>query len=361
MIPAEILNPFGVDRRWDTPHPPVSIENWTEYYYLFAFDLSANIGISVHVGRLLSDLSVWRGILYVFLPDGEILAHKCAGRDGHARGPGAGPFRATCVEPLRLWTLDFDGVLQRTDRTSLSNGILTDGLDELVSFHITLEAASPFFSAVRPTSDAATTWTHHHHEQICRARGEMMVQSTHYDFEGMGVRDHSSGPRSSADVMGAYWANVLFPVTGRTAHVLLLSRESGDLNTSFLGSKTTKAGYVYWGDGSPLEIVEELECPSVCDENTPLRSVPRDVLMNDRLRKFTMVLETSRGPQTMEAERIHAVSTTYVPPSEEIGGTDVNRVDALQQSKTVMRVTWDGEVGYGQSDNLTAMRYLEVD
>lgn len=99
MIPTDIVNPFDVDPRLELPHPPQDEENWTEYRCFFAYDPDAQVGVSLHVGRIVEDCRVWRGILHVFLPNHQILVRKYAGPDGGERFLGAGPLKVTCVDP----------------------------------------------------------------------------------------------------------------------------------------------------------------------------------------------------------------------------------------------------------------------
>lgn len=356
MVPAAIVNPFKVDPQLEFPHPVQSIERWTEYCYFFAYDAAHNVGISIHIGRLAWDLSVWRGILYVFLPDGDVLAHKYAGRDGHERGLGAGPFRATCVEPMQLWTLEFDGALQRTNQATLAREVMRDAPDEHVKFHIVMDAAAPLFSVDIVEGRSSDSTAHHHHEQISRIRGELAYRGQRLQLDGVGARDHSSGPRDYTPLVGAFWAQILFP-SGKAVHVAVVSKKtSGERKAHELSGG--RRGYISWGDGTPLDMIDVICCPDVCQESTPLGSLSSNVLEDERLRRFELVLGTSRGVQKLSIERFRAVASTYIPASDEVAGTDLQRSDAFQQSKTVMRIEWDGEVGFGMSDNLVAVRYL---
>lgn len=356
MIPAEISNPFNIDPRLEFPHPVQAVERWTEYCYFFAYDPAHDVGISIHIGRLAWDLSMWRGILYVFLPDGDLLAHKYAGRDGHERGLGAGPFKASCIEPLQLWTLEFDGALQRTSYATLAREVMRDAPDEHVKFHIVMDAAAPLFSV--DIVEGRGAHAHHHHEQISRIRGELTCLGKRLQLEGVGARDHSSGPRDYSPLVGAFWAQLLFP-SGKVVHVAVVSKKtSGQRQEHELSGG--RRGYIYWGDGTPLEMIEVVSSPEVCQENTPAGSLSSNVMQDERLRRFELVLLTSRGVQRLFVERFRAVASTYIPASDEVAGTDLRRQDAFQQSKTVMRAEWNGEVGYGMSDNLVGVKYLRA-
>lgn len=361
MIPAALVNPFNVDAALEFPHPVQAVERWTEYCYFFGYDPQLNIGISIHIGRLAWDLSMWRGILYVLLPDGDVLAHKYAGRDGSEHGLGAGPFKATCIEPMQSWLLEFDGALQRTNYATLAREVMRDAPDEHVKFHLVMDAAAPLFSvdiveSRQPAASAHKSVPHHHHEQIARVRGDLYCLGQRYQIDGVGARDHSSGPRDYSPLLGAFWAQILFP-SGKAVHVALVGKKtSGQRKEHELSGG--RRGYIYWGDGTPLEMIDVIACPDVCQESTAEGSLTSNVLEDERLRKFQLVLGTSRGVQTLHVERHRAVASTYIPASDEVAGTDLSRRDSFQQTKTVMRVQWDGEIGHGMSDNLAAIRYL---
>ncbi|RJG08290.1 hypothetical protein [Massilia cavernae] len=348
LIDAELVNPYSVDPRKEFPHVPEHQENWTEYHYFFAYDKDADIGMSLHIGRLVEDLSIWRGILYVFMPGDEVLVHKCVGRGEHARGFNAGPLAITCVEPMQLWTIDFDGAAHSTTGKSLCRDVLRDGVDEVIKLHIQFEAASPFFSLDPSRIDglAAMGWAHDHHEQIHTIKGEIVRGGEAYRLCGMGIRDHSSGPRDTGKPFGGVFFNALFP-SGKAVSFTMVKTKTYD------GSY----GYLFWGDGSPLEQIRVIESEPINDAATPLGSVHPDVAEGSP--RFRVVLGTSRGEQVMEVERRRSIATTYVPPHHEVAGTDYARPEAAQQTKTVALVTWDGEVGTCQLDRYVRIKTLK--
>lgn len=344
MIAEDIVNPHGLDPRSDLPHIPEAVENWTEYRYFFAYDAEAEIGLSLHIGRIVEDPAIWRGILYIFLPGQEILVRKCAGRDGDARSIGAGPLRLTCVDPMQLWTIDYDGLANAVPRASLSREPVRDGVDELVKLHIVLEAAAPL-AILHPSTMKNLTWSKHHSEQIHSMRGEISYRGRTVALTGMGARDHSAGPRNSASAIGAFWANIRFP-GGIVVNVNLARTKSFE----------TRTGYVYWGDGTPMEEIEILACPAMNGPDTPDGSVPCDVM--DETPTFEIEIGTSRGRRRIVAERLNTVASTYVPPHHEFGGTDLDRPEAAQMTKSAARFTMDGEVGCGQLDRFARIPTL---
>ena len=355
LPPDHLLNPFGVDPRLELPHPFSEAPQWSEYHYQFAYDPDHNVGVSIHIGRLLEDPGIWRGILYVFPPEGDVLIHRCIGRATPAgRGPAAGPFKSTCLEPMRLWRLEFDGAMHRATEAELANGIARDGIDEVIKFDLLLEAAAPLYSLHKEAAKGTHTWPHHHHEQIHTLRGEFTYRGNLMQLRGMGIRDHSSGARDYTQMLGAHWIQLLFP-SGRAAHATVVSRQGSDMSKLYVANR--KGGYIWWNDGAPLELVELLDGPPVCTNETPLASLPRNILEDER-RNFSVTLGSSRGSQTIQIERIRGTCTTYIPPCEEIAGTDLSRLDSLQQGKNILRASWDGEVGYGMTDHLASIRFL---
>jgi hypothetical protein len=335
VVPDDLINPYGHDPQSELPHTPVAgIPLWTEHYTFYGYDLGPRVGVHIHVGRLPADPRIWRAVIQVYLPGEELLVAKYHGRDGDLRGPGAGPFKATCVEPLRLWTMDFDGALFSTSRPVVMREILRDGAAEPVSFHLTLEAAGPLFGRPDDLSEGRTSSTFHS-EQICRARGYVRYRGRLVTLDGMGVRDHSSGPRDYGPVVADIWFHGLFP-SGRIVQTQVVRFEQAEYQTA----------YVYRGDGTPHEMTELLEHPRVNVASTPPRSMAADPL-NDPDRTFRIVMRSRTGKEVIEAELVHSGVITYFAPVEEFLGTDLERPGGIQMCEAPVRLRWNGEEGVG--------------
>jgi len=349
MIPAEILNPANVDPRKEYPHDiQPDTDNWTEYHYFFCYDKAQQTGISFHLGRLREDLRIWRTILFVYLPNGEVMAHKLSGVDDAPYSYSAGPLRLTCVEPMRVWAIEFHGALQAMKREDLAYDVLKDGVDEVVSFRFILEAAEPFFSLDPNAMEGLPNmgWAHDHYEQIHHMRGEITYRGKTVDLQGVAVRDHSSGPRDTGKPYGGCFVNMLFP--------------SG-IVISFTQVKTPNYdgtyGRIYWGDNTPAEPIKVLKGIPINDADTPPESVNADVLADGK--GPTLLLSTSRGELEVAIEYLHSVVTTYVPPSAEVGGTDYSRPESAQQTKIAAAFTCNGEEGLGEIDRYARIKTLK--
>jgi len=344
------FNQFGCDRSVEFPQPPQSVPLWTEHYMFFGFDPQEGIGFFLHIGREQFDKSMWRINVMVYLPHEELLVAKYRGRDGHARGPGAGPVRISCVEPFRHWTVEFDGAAQAVSRAANNREVLRDGPAEPLRFHVSLEGAAPFwdYRALRSNIMEKQSWGSQHYEQICRFIGDISYRGRTVQLQGSGIRDHSPGPRDYAPVISDFWINGLFP-DGKAFNASLVRSESH-------GSEIRYAYFVE-ATGKPIELVEQISGPALNTLDTPAASVPSDI-MSEGLRTFKVVLRTPKGLETIDGEILHSVATTYVSPSEELIGTDFTRPQALQLLTCPARFRRGDAVGYGIRERIARIQTL---
>ena len=57
----------------ETPH-------WSENLAFAGFDPTAGIDLLLHIGRRRRDLTMWREVITIALPDGTVLVHRGIGR-----------------------------------------------------------------------------------------------------------------------------------------------------------------------------------------------------------------------------------------------------------------------------------------
>ncbi|MET0988050.1 MAG: hypothetical protein ABW034_21850 [Steroidobacteraceae bacterium] len=353
MIDDAMINPFNTKPEAEFPHPIQPVPLWSEYNYFFGYDPVSQCGISMHVGREPYDPSIWRATFGIYLPGGEeLLVAKCSGRDGHARGAGAGPIRVTCVQPFRLWTLEFDGTAQPASRAENMAAAHMDTPGERVRFFLRFEGAAPFWDLHALMKGQA--WASEHYEQMCRVRGEIQFRGKTLAIDGGGVRDHSVGPRDYGAVVGDFWLNMLFE-NGAAIMAQTVRTE---------GNADIARGYVFRNDGNPLEITEVVEGPVVNTVDTPRRSVEKDPMMEEALRKFHFVIKTKRGLETIQGEIVHSVATSYIAPNDELLGTSFHLVDrgqpkALQLTESATIYTWNGVKGVGTRERVARIATLK--
>ena len=353
MIDPTLVNPFDTDPATELPTPPQPIPLWTEYVYFHCYDPENDTGISMHMGREPYDSQLFRATMGIYVPGGEeLLVVKCYGRNGHSRGGGAGPLRVTCIEPFRLWTLEFDGAVQAVSRNDNMSGSHEDSVSEPARVFLRYEGIAPMWDLHHHMKNQP--WASEHYEQICRVSGEISFRGKTYAIKnGTGVRDHSRGARDYGPVVSNFWVNMRFP-SGAAIMAVNVRMEDQEIRT----------GYIFRNDGSPLEVVEVIETPYISSLNTEDSSVEKDPLMDDSVRKFRVVLKTKKGLETIEGELLHSVATTYISPNDELLGTAFPQLKkgqprASQLTESAAKYTWNGETGFGMRERITRIRTLK--
>jgi hypothetical protein len=349
-----ILNPFNCDRSVELPSSREDVPLWTEYNYHFAYDPVVGAGISIHIGREPYDPDIVRATIGVFQPNGELLVAKYSGRDDHSRGLGAGPLRITCVQPMRLWMIEFDGVCQSVSRAELMGSTHRDSPGEPIRFNILSFGVGPLWEHQRLAQDVTKPFFSGHWEQISRIEGTLTRNGKTAKLVGAGMRDHSCGPRDYGPLIGSFWANALFP----GGKVVMAQRTLLEHAT-----EEWKQGYVLWGDGTPIEIVKILGTPAICTSNTLPKTVARDPVDEEGWKNFSFSIRTSRGDHTIEGELLHGMPTTYIAPNDELLGTDFMMVSkqptVTQLCECAARYKWGDEVGYGLGERIARISALK--
>ncbi|MET0988052.1 MAG: hypothetical protein ABW034_21860 [Steroidobacteraceae bacterium] len=346
---SEEINPFGHTVESELPHPIVHEPNWTEHYFFQGYDFDAELGICIHMGRLVADPTIWRPTIQVYLPNQELLIAKLHGRDGHPFGPGASPLKISCIEPFRLWSVEYDGVGARVHRSALMQSVVEDAPMEPVKFHLLFEAAGPIYGRKQDITEGRSVGRFHS-EQICRMRGHFQRDGAISLIRGYGVRDHSSGPRDYGPVYGDCWFQTQYE-NGDAIMVQIVRFEQAEVKSSYLFNGATRK----------LEMLEIVEHPPVPDANTPQGKVGRDPLEDPHFKSYRIVLKRANGEQlTINGELKHAHAITYLSPMEELNGTSADRVDGLQMCEcpTTLRRS-DGVSGFGLYERTFRVGHLQ--
>lgn len=346
MLDDKYLNPNDHDPRLDLPHAIKAMENWTEHYFFYGYDMETRHGMCVHIGRLPADPTIWRAVIQVYLPGEELLVAKYHGRDGDGRGAGAGPFKLGCVKEMRTWTADFDGALHATTRTNLATGLFQDCPAEPVRFHMVFEAAGPYYGPKEDIVEGRSSDSFHT-EQIHHMTGDISYRGKTVRMRGIGVRDHSSGPRDYGPVISDMWIHGLFP-SGKSFHAHIVHFSEAEI----------RGGYIFRNDGSPIEEVEILEHPPVNTRDTPEKSVPSDPLKYNN-GQYRLVLGTKYGEEVYDIEMLHTHIITYRGPMEEFIGTDFTPKGA-QMCEAPAIIRCGSEVAVGLYERIARTETLYI-
>lgn len=182
---------------------------WSENFFFCAWDPSAGLGVWTHLGRMPFDPTLWREMVLLYLPDGTIIQGKHYGRNESLRGPGSGTLSFECVEPWNRWRTRFSGALVRSSFAELDRGLFTDGIHIAAQLELEWRAVSPIWDMGAEMQRQA--WGHIHYEQLGHYVGTVRYGDKEVEFNGVGIRDHTRGPRNWTLLHRHCWLHGLAP------------------------------------------------------------------------------------------------------------------------------------------------------
>ncbi len=188
----------------DYMHPLESASNFNESMYFNVFDRSSNIGAWF---RLANRPNEGRGEMTccVYLPDGRIgfMFARPERHDNDALEGGGMKF--SVVEPHKRLDVSYKGTLcvltNPQDMAEPAKAFKTNPVTE-AEITLQFEGVSPMFGGEPVNADgspieqkAEESFARGHTEQHTRARGTIRVGEESFAVDGLGLRDHSWGPR----------------------------------------------------------------------------------------------------------------------------------------------------------------------
>jgi hypothetical protein len=196
------------------------VAHWSENLAWAFYDPVRDLGFWLHLGTMPGDWGIWEDRVLVAMPtDQGVFTQRSYLRTPPERRPGAANLVAECLEPFRRWRVTFDGFAVRVQYERMRTGIVTDGLQEQLSFELEITSEVPVWdmhaAATHETgrgSMAEQGWASEHYEQAIRAVGTTHLPSGEVAVDATGWRDHSRGPRGPGTgkpwfghvIMGAY-------------------------------------------------------------------------------------------------------------------------------------------------------------
>lgn len=290
---------------------------WTENYCYVAYDPASEIGIWSHLGRATFEPTLWRELSILYLPTGERLMTKGYGRAETERGPGGASLSYTCEEPWNRWTTRLDGAAVRATEAQLDGAVMGDAVHEPVAYELDWRAAGPVLELGEAMQ--GQSWGNVHYEQLCGVRGTVRHSGTEVAFDGVGIRDHTRGPRDFGAVLRHVWANAVFP-SGRGFILIDVEVE---------GHRLSRA--VLLEDG----VLRAAE----------VRGAPFLTSHADGSASYEMQL----GDARITAEILHNMPYGFAGCNDVVLGYDPAVVThSLFEGFT--RFTWDGETGHGLTE-----------
>jgi hypothetical protein len=295
------------------------IELWSENYFFCSWDPSAELGIWLHLGRMPNDPTLWREMIFFYLPDGTILNGKSYGRHQSESGPGSGTLTFECVEPWNRWRQNFDGVLVRSDFEKLDRGLLELGIYVPAALQLEWRPLAPIFEM--GTEMQKQAWGHTHYNQLGRLVGSVRCEDKEVDFDGVGVRDHTRGPRDFRKFVWHCWHHGVFE-DGR-GFMVVDAMADGD-------NRLERAMVLSDGEITEVGIIESGALSS----------------REDGYRDYEIRFE---GQEPIKAHVLHNNPMGFAADNEITYGHDPE-VSTHHLFEGFTRFKWDGVVGHGLTE-----------
>jgi hypothetical protein len=330
-------NPFDVAPELDYfQGPRADVPLWNETWFFSSWSPGSDVGIFIHAGADAADPELFYAQVIAYLPGGELVADRSWGRP-ESGNLTVGPFSIATEEPLRRWRLRFDGAGERTTSDAAGRRPVGAGLAVPMSFDIEFSAAGPVWDLFKASEIPHLDWAGIHHEQNTYSRGRLSVGGTSWELDGVGFRDHSTGPRDLARLGGDRFWGFVSPTTGRGFQGIKVWNRDGELELS---------SAAYHVDGM-LEVING------AIELTGLE----DTLGNPK--ELELAFTRPDGEEIVAPGRIlHTVTITIADPNHNINGALLEG-DPLILSESQVRFDWpDGDVFYGHLERVARLSDL---
>lgn len=301
--------------------PPDPQTNWSENLVCIFNAPDSRLAVYTHFCRISWQRpALWEGLLAVYLPGGELLVSRSFAVSTDHRVANAGALSYACVEPLRHWRLEFDGLVRRTRIDELAAGLLSDGPVEPLSIDLDITGICPPWSVGHA---ADQPWGDFHLEQESRIEGRVEIAGQEIPVSTHGLRDHSRGPRDHSGIPSEGWSFGFFP-GGR--HYVALHVGNDDGPPLVTGS---------YFDGEMAHDITRVEVPLL---DSPLGE-PRDYEVRFGGNSF--------GDLTVRGHLDNAAAFTLAHPIGQPIGFDSSDRGATLLVEGPATAVLDGETGHG--------------
>ena len=285
---------------------------------------------------------IWLDIAF---PDGRVLSSRERFKTLPAIGPegkptilGSGPLALRCVEPFKHWKATFaeHPVAELTAEQLIADVFPEEPPMRAVSFDIDIFPAAPPLISGTLTADSQKlmsgeqgSFISPRFEQLCRARGVLVIDGERREFKGQALRIKRQGVRKFEGFWGHCWMSALFP-SGRAFGVNTFPPRAD-------GQPSFNEGFIFDGDGA-LKPARAVEAPWMRRLMTGGENVP-------------LVLETHDG------QRVSIEGVTFVNCRSRGHGSLPASFPVVQQAHA--RYRWAGEEACGMIERSTLRDQME--
>lgn len=310
---------------WDGPFPDIA--NWSENFCLAGYDPKSGVGFWFHIGRWRHDLTMFREIVVIRLPDGSVISHRAIGNARSAPdGPGGPHFAVRVLESGRKLSYSFNGGVMRVPARQMLKGIVGDGRRTPMTFELTFESDAEIWD-LHKVGSLQDFLPAGHIEQPGRLTGDIHVGGEVFSFDALVNRDHSLGARDNVDLHSHQWLQGYFE--NGIAFMLFDAKTKSDSKVVF------SEAVVYEGNKSFEAKIESIErCEDVARDEEPIQ----------------LVLSYANGTLTIDTAGYHGSSyLSLVSPNDQyVGVYPSDPGPTLVLDEQSVTLTLNGSVkGYG--------------
>ncbi|MHB8375977.1 MAG: DUF7064 domain-containing protein [Dehalococcoidia bacterium] len=199
----------------DYTHPLGPEPNFNESMYFNFFDRARRSGGFVRLGNRANEGSAEMTIA-LFLPDGSVLFQYKRPEIRTNDALDAGGMRFEVIEPMEKLRTAYDGsAVHLTDPTQMADPreAFKNNPHRKVRLDLVHEAVGPAYGSSgskRQVVDPEKEFAKAHYEQHMRVRGTVSLDGETMQIDGLGLRDHSWGPRYWQAIHSYRWLTINF-------------------------------------------------------------------------------------------------------------------------------------------------------
>ena len=212
--------------------------NFNESMYFNFFDVSQRRGGFLRLGNRPNEGHAEMTVC-LYEPDGSVLFNfkRAAIADNAAFE--AGGARFSVERPFERLHVAYEGKACRLARPlemSDPGSAFKQNPFVPVNLHLVIDGVGPMFGGERtgPASAHEMEFARGHYEQHHRARGRIEIDGTSFGFDGLGLRDHSWGPRSWQAPSWYRWLTANFGDDLGFMASIVASRDGSETRGGFL-------------------------------------------------------------------------------------------------------------------------------
>lgn len=179
-------------------HPVPPDTSFNESMYFNFYDRRARLGGFVRIGNRPNE-GYAEMTFCAYLPDDRALFNFRRVPIADNTGYHAGGMAFEVVEPFKALTVRYEGRAVALDDPRVMSDparAFKENPQRPVTLALTYGGLSPMYGGIAETDHPEMTFAKAHYEQHVSARGRLAIDGVETPIDGLGLRDHSWGPRS---------------------------------------------------------------------------------------------------------------------------------------------------------------------